>query len=57
MFSDEMTCCGSKIDFYKKSGGLHFSAKVQNHPYSNKIGKNLRKIQNIPPKAGQQNKS
>jgi hypothetical protein len=46
-----MTCCGSKNDFYKKLGGSLFSAKVQNHPASNKIGTSLRKIQNIPPKA------
>jgi hypothetical protein len=32
LFSEEMTCCGSKNDFCKKSGGLLFSAKVQNHP-------------------------
>jgi hypothetical protein len=36
MFSEEMTCCGSKNDFYKKSGGLLFSAKVQNHPVPTK---------------------
>jgi hypothetical protein len=57
MFSEEMTCCGSKIDFYKKSGGLLFSAKVQNHPGSNEIGRNLRKIQIISVKAAQQNES
>jgi hypothetical protein len=45
MFSEEMTCCGSKNDFYKKLGGLLFSAKVQNHPGSNEIGRNLHKIQ------------
>jgi hypothetical protein len=54
MFSEEMTCYGSKNDFYKKSGDFIFSAKVQNHPCSNKIGRNLRKIQKIPPKAAQQ---
>jgi hypothetical protein len=37
--------------FPKKSGGLLFSAKVQNHPGSNEIGRNLHKIQKIPPKA------
>jgi hypothetical protein len=57
MFSEEMTCYGSKNDFYKKSGGLLFSAKVQNHPCSSEIGRNLRKIEKIPPKAAQQNKS
>jgi hypothetical protein len=40
-----MTCCGFKNDFCKKSGGLLFSAKVQNHTDSSKIGRNLRKIQ------------
>jgi hypothetical protein len=50
MFSEEMTCCGSKNDFYKKLGGLLFSAEVQNQPCSSKIGRNLRKIQKIPPK-------
>jgi hypothetical protein len=50
MFSEEMICCGSKNDFCKKSGGLLFSAKVQNHPGSNEIGMNLHKIQKIPPK-------
>jgi hypothetical protein len=43
-----MTCCGSKNDFYKKSSGLLFSAKVQNHPGSSEIGRNLHKIQKIP---------
>jgi hypothetical protein len=57
MFSEEMTCCGSKNDFYKKSGGLLFSAKVQNHPCSSEIGRNLRKIHKIPSKAAQQNES
>jgi hypothetical protein len=52
-----MICCGFKIDFYKKSGGLLFFAKVQNHPGSNEIGRNLRKIQKTPPKAAQQNES
>jgi hypothetical protein len=52
-----MTCWGSKNDFYKKSGCLLFSAKVQNHPGSNEIGRNLRKIQKIPPKAAQQKES
>jgi hypothetical protein len=37
--------------FCKKSGGLVFSAKVQNYPDSNEIGRNLHKIQNIPSKA------
>jgi hypothetical protein len=46
-----MTCFGSKNDFCKKSGGFLFSAKVQNHPGSNEIGRNLHKIQKIPPKA------
>jgi hypothetical protein len=55
MFSEEMTCCGSKNDFYKKSGGLLFSAKVQNHPGSSEIGRNLRKIQIISVKAAQKN--
>jgi hypothetical protein len=53
MFSKEMTCCGSKTDFYKKSGGLLFSAKVKNHPCSSEIGRNLHKIQKVPPKAAQ----
>jgi hypothetical protein len=57
MFSEEMTCCGSKNDFYKRSRGLLFSAKVQNHPGSSEIGGNLRKIQKTPPKAVQQNES
>jgi hypothetical protein len=34
-----------KNDFCKKSGGLLFSAKVQNHPGSSEIGRNLHKIQ------------
>jgi hypothetical protein len=33
--------------FTKKSGGLLFSAKVQNHPGSSEIGTNLHKIQKI----------
>jgi hypothetical protein len=45
LFSEEMTCCRSKNDFCKKSGGLLFSAKVQNHTGSSKIGSNLHKIQ------------
>jgi hypothetical protein len=49
MFSEEMTCCGSKNDFSKKTGGLLFSAKEQNHTGSNEIGRNLHKIQKIPP--------
>jgi hypothetical protein len=57
MFSEEMICCGFKNDFYKKSGGLLFSAIVQNHPGSSEIGRKLRKIQKIPPKAAQQNES
>jgi hypothetical protein len=57
MFSEEMTYFGSKNDFYKKSRGLLFSAKVQNHPCSSEIGRNLRKIQKIPSKAAQQNES
>jgi hypothetical protein len=48
LFSEEMTCCGSKNDFCKKSGGLLFSVKVQNHPGSSEIGRNLHKIQKIP---------
>jgi hypothetical protein len=51
LFSEEMTCCRSKYDFLKKSRGLLFSAKVQNHPGSSEIGRNLHKIQKIPPKA------
>jgi hypothetical protein len=51
LLSEEMTCCGSKYDFSKKLGGLCFSAKVQNHPGSSEIGRNLHKIQKIPPKA------
>jgi hypothetical protein len=51
MFSEEITYCGSKNNFCKKSGGLLSSAKVQNHPGSNKIGRNLHKIQKISPKA------
>jgi hypothetical protein len=51
LFSEEMICCGSKNDFYKKSGGLLFSAKMQNHPGSIEIGRNLRKIQKISLKA------
>jgi hypothetical protein len=51
LFSEEMTCYGSKNYFCKKSGGLLFSAKVQNHPGSNEIGRNLHKIEKIPPKA------
>jgi hypothetical protein len=47
----------AKNDFYKKSRSLLFSAKVQNHPCSSEIGRNLRKIQKIPPKATQQNES
>jgi hypothetical protein len=50
-FIKEMTCCGSKKDFCKKLGGLLFSAKVQNHLDSSKIGRNMRKIQKIPSKA------
>jgi hypothetical protein len=45
LFGEEMTYCESKNDFCKKSGGLLFSAKVQNHYGSNEIGRNLRKIQ------------
>jgi hypothetical protein len=51
LFSEEMTCCGSKNDFCKKSGGLLLSAEVQNHPGSSEIGRNLHKIQQIPTKA------
>jgi hypothetical protein len=51
MFSEEMTYCGSKNNFCKKLGGLRFSTKVQNHPGSSEIGRNLHKIQKIPPKA------
>jgi hypothetical protein len=51
LFSEEMTCCESKNDFCKKSGGLLFSGKVQNHPGSSEIGRNLHKIQKIPSKA------
>jgi hypothetical protein len=47
----EMTCCGFKNDSCKKSGDLLFSAKLQNHPGSNEIGRNLHKIQKIPPKS------
>jgi hypothetical protein len=43
LFSEEMTCCGSKNDFCKKSGGLIFSAKMQNHSGSNEISRNLQK--------------
>jgi hypothetical protein len=43
--------------FTKKFGGLLFSAKVQNHPCSSEIGRNLCKIQKIPLKAAQQNES
>jgi hypothetical protein len=57
MFSEEMICCGFKNHFYQKSGGLLFCAKVQNHPGSSKIGRNLRKIQKTPPNDVQQNKS
>jgi hypothetical protein len=57
MFSEEMICCGFKNDFYKKSGGLLFCAKVQNHPGSNEIGRKLCKIQKTPLKAAQQNES
>jgi hypothetical protein len=46
-----MTCCGSKNDFCKKSRGLLFSAKGQNHPDSSETGGNLHKIQKLPPKA------
>jgi hypothetical protein len=37
--------------FFKKSEGSLLSAKVQNHPNSSEIGRSLRKIQYIPPKA------
>jgi hypothetical protein len=37
--------------FLQKSGGLLFSAKVQNHPGSSEIGRNLHKIQKIHLKA------
>jgi hypothetical protein len=40
-----------KMIFCKKSRGLLSSAKVQNHPGSSKIGRNLHKIQKKPPKA------
>jgi hypothetical protein len=40
-----------KCFFCKKSGGLLFSAEVQNHPDSGEIGRSLRKIQNISSKA------
>jgi hypothetical protein len=51
MFSEEMTCCRSKNDFYKKSGGLLFSTKELNHLGSSEIGRNMHKIQKIPSKA------
>jgi hypothetical protein len=56
MFSEEMICCGFKNAFYKKSGGF-FCAKVQNHPGSSEISRNLRKIQKTPLNAAQQNES
>jgi hypothetical protein len=42
---------GADSRFCKKLGGLLFSAKVQNHPGSSEIGRNLHKIQKIPLKA------
>jgi hypothetical protein len=44
-------CCGSKNDCFEKLGGLLFTAKVENHPGSSEIGRNLHKIQKIPLKA------
>jgi hypothetical protein len=44
-----MTYCKSKNDFCKKSGGLLFSAKVQNHSGSNEIGRNLAQNSKITP--------
>jgi hypothetical protein len=40
-----MTCCGSKIDFCRKTRAHLIRAKGQTHPGSSKIGKSLRKIQ------------
>jgi hypothetical protein len=46
-----------KMIVCKKSGGLLFSAKVQNHPGSTEIGRNLRKIQKYLWRLPQQNES
>jgi hypothetical protein len=43
--------CRSKNDFYKKLRACLITAKVQNYPSSNEIGRSLRKIQNIPSKS------
>jgi hypothetical protein len=42
-----MMYCGSKNNFYKKSGACLITAEVQTHPGSTKIGSSLREIQNI----------
>jgi hypothetical protein len=57
MFSEEMTSCGSKNNFCKKSGACLITTKVQNHLGSSKIGRSLRKIQNILQRVPQQNES
>jgi hypothetical protein len=38
-FSEEMTCCGSKNDFYKKLGGLFLALKCKtNHVPAKSVG-------------------
>jgi hypothetical protein len=39
-----------KMIFFKKLGARHTTAKVQTHPICSRIGRSLRKIQNIPRK-------
>jgi hypothetical protein len=46
-FSEEMTCCGSKKDFCKKSGTHLIRAKGQTHPDSSEIGRSMGIIQKI----------
>jgi hypothetical protein len=46
LFSEEMTYCEPKNDFCKKSGGLLFSAKVQNHSVLAKSAETYAKFKN-----------
>jgi hypothetical protein len=47
--SEEMMCCNPKMIFFLKNQEcVLISAKVQTYPASNKNGKSLRKILNIP---------
>jgi hypothetical protein len=57
LFSEEMTCCGSKNVFCKKIGGLLFSAKVQNHHGSIEIGRTCTKFKKYLRRLPQQKES